>query len=94
MAEGAKRYAGAKSIKVKLTGELDLDIARVRAIRAARPDVWLGVDGNQGFVVDQLDRLVEALQEEQVSLLEQPLARGKESELYGYKSPVPIAGDL
>jgi len=93
MAAGAVRYAGAKSIKVKLTGELELDIARVRAIRSARPDVWLGVDGNQGFVIDQLDRLVASLQEEQVSLLEQPLARGHETELYGYKSPVPIAGD-
>jgi L-alanine-DL-glutamate epimerase-like enolase superfamily enzyme len=93
MAAGAKRYAGAKSIKVKLTGELDLDIARVKAIRAARPDVWLGVDGNQGFVVGQLDRLVEALEEQQVSLLEQPLARGRESDLYGYRSAVPIAGD-
>jgi L-alanine-DL-glutamate epimerase-like enolase superfamily enzyme len=93
MAEGAKRYVGAKSIKVKLTGELELDIARVEAIRAARPDVWLGVDGNQGFVVDQLDRLVAALEEQQVSLLEQPLARGRESDLDGYRSPVPIAGD-
>jgi L-alanine-DL-glutamate epimerase-like enolase superfamily enzyme len=93
MAEGAKRYAGALSIKVKLTGELELDIARVKAIRAARPDVWLGVDGNQGFVIDDLDELVAALQDQQVSLLEQPLARGKEADLYGYKSPVPIAGD-
>jgi L-alanine-DL-glutamate epimerase-like enolase superfamily enzyme len=93
MAEGAKRYADAKSIKVKLTGELDLDIARVRAIRAARPDVWLGVDGNQGFVIDQLDELVGVLEEQEVSLLEQPLARGREADLYGYRSPVPIAGD-
>ncbi len=93
MAAGAIGYAGAKSIKVKLTGELDLDIARVEAIRAARPDVWLGVDGNQGFVREDLDRLVEALQEQNVSLLEQPLARGKESDLYGYNSPIPIAGD-
>jgi L-alanine-DL-glutamate epimerase-like enolase superfamily enzyme len=65
----------------------------VKAIRAARPDVWLGVDGNQGFVIDDLDELVAALEDQQVSLLEQPLARGKESDLYGYKSPVPIAGD-
>jgi L-alanine-DL-glutamate epimerase-like enolase superfamily enzyme len=93
MAEGAKRYVDALSIKVKLTGELELDIARVKAIRAARPDVWLGVDGNQGFVIDDLDELVAALHDQQVSLLEQPLARGKESDLYGYKSPVPIAGD-
>jgi len=93
MAEGARRYAQAQSIKVKLTGELELDIARVRAIRAARPDVWLGVDGNQGFVAAQLDELVTALEKQQVSLLEQPLARGREADLYGYQSPVPIAGD-
>ena len=93
MAEGARRYADARSIKVKLTGELDLDIARVKAIRLARPDVWLGVDGNQGFVASQLDQLVAALAEQRVSLLEQPLARGRESDLYGYKSEIPIAGD-
>jgi L-alanine-DL-glutamate epimerase-like enolase superfamily enzyme len=93
MAEGAIAYRHAKSIKVKLTGELDLDIARVEAIRAARPDVWLGVDGNQGFKIEELDRLVAALQEQEVSLLEQPLARGRESDLDGFKSDVPIAGD-
>ena len=93
MADGARAYADAKSIKVKLTGELDLDIARVQAIRAARPDVWLGVDGNQGFAIDVLDRLVAALEEQDVSLLEQPLARGREADLDGYKSAIPIAGD-
>jgi len=93
MAEGAKGYAHARSIKVKLTGDLELDIARVRAIRAARPDVWLGVDGNQGFVIDELDQLVAVLVEQDVALLEQPLARGREADLEGYKSPVPIAGD-
>ena len=93
MAERARRYAQALSIKVKLTGELELDIARLRAIRAARPDVWLGVDGNQGFTIEQLDRLIAALVETNVALLEQPLARGREAELDGYASPVPIAGD-
>jgi len=93
MAEGARRYTQARSIKVKLTGDLDLDVERVRAIRAARPDVWLGVDGNQGFAVDQLDALVAALHQERVSLLEQPLARGREADLEGFKSPVPVAGD-
>ena len=93
MAEGARRYATARSIKVKLTGELELDIERVKEIRAARPDVWLGVDGNQGFIVDQLDELVAALEDQRVSLLEQPLARGRDADLDGYRSPVPIAGD-
>ena len=93
MAQGARDYADARSIKVKLTGDLDIDIARVQAIRAARPDVWLGVDGNQGFDISELDSLVSALHEANVSLLEQPLARGREADLQSYKSIVPIAGD-
>ena len=93
MAAKAVSYAGARSIKAKLTGELDLDLARVAAIRASRPDVWLGVDGNQGFLRAELDALAEAMAEHGVSLLEQPLARGAEAELGGFRSPVPIAGD-
>ena len=93
MAERAKRYADALSIKVKLTGELKLDIERLCAIREVRPDVWLGVDGNQGFTFDQLPELIEALEQSRVSLLEQPLARGREADLNGFKSPVPLAGD-
>jgi len=93
MAATALRYAQAQSIKVKLTGELALDLARVAAIRAARPDVWLGVDGNQGFVRGDLDALVEGLLPHRVSLLEQPLARGAEADLDGYRSAIPLAGD-
>ena len=93
MADGARRYADATAIKVKLTGEFDLDRARVAAIRAARPDVWLGVDANQGYSRGGLDGLIEVLAAERVSLLEQPLARGKEADLDGYRSPIPIAAD-
>ena len=93
MAQGARRYGQARAIKVKLTGERALDIARVEAIRQARPDVWLGVDGNQGFGPDDLDPLVAALHAQGVSLLEQPLPRGREAELDGYRSVVPLAGD-
>ena len=93
MAAVARRYAGARSIKMKLPGELDLDIARVAAVRGARPDIWLGVDGNQGFARGDLPALIEALVMHRVSLLEQPLARGRDAELEGLGSPVPIAGD-
>lgn len=93
MAVGARRYAEARSIKMKLTGELNLDIERVRAVRAARPDVWLGVDGNQGFAAKELRPLIEALVKADVSLLEQPLPRGCEAELDDVSSPIPIAGD-
>lgn len=93
MAEAAKAYAGARAIKVKLTGDLDLDVARVAAIRAALPDVWLGVDANQGFSVGELDALVVALVDQKVSLLEQPLARGREPDLAGFQSAIPLAAD-
>ena len=93
MAEGARKYAGAKAIKIKLTGALQLDIARVRAIREARADVWLGVDANQGFGKHDLPALVQAMGEQRVSLIEQPLPRGNEADLEGFQSPIPIAAD-
>jgi L-Ala-D/L-Glu epimerase len=93
MAEGASRYVHARAIKIKLTGDLELDIQRVGAIRGARPDVWLGVDANQGFTRSQLDPLVDALSTYRVSLLEQPIARGREADLDGYRCPIPIAAD-
>src|SRR5207253_11153170 len=93
MAEGARAYAGAQAIKVKLTGELELDGERVRLIREARPDVWLGVDANQGFAAADLDPLVELLVQYRVSLLEQPLARGREADHDGFRCPIPIAAD-
>ena len=93
MAEGARKYAGARAIKVKLTGSLELDVERVRAIREARPDVWLGVDANQGFGIRDLPALVHALVQQRVALLEQPVARGSEADLEGFNSEIPIAAD-
>ena len=93
MAAGARKYAQAQSLKLKLTGDLPLDIARVQAVRAARPEVWMSVDANQGYTIEKLDSLVSALQPENISLLEQPLKRGREGDLDGYKSKIPIAAD-
>jgi len=93
MAAGARRYAAARALKLKLTGDLELDAARVRAVRAVRPDVWLGVDANQAYGIDALPRLISVLVETRVELIEQPLARGREADLEGCDSPIPIAAD-
>lgn len=93
MAERARAYTHARAIKLKLTGEADLDIARLRAVRAARPEVWIGVDANQGYVPDTLSQLLPVLVDEGVSLLEQPCRRGYEAELDGVDRAVPIAAD-
>jgi len=62
-------------------------------VRQARPDIWLGVDANQGYAADQLDALAAVLVETRVSLLEQPVRRGEEAQLDGWRSPVPVAAD-
>ncbi len=80
-------------LKLKLTGDGALDAARVRAVRAVRPDAWIGVDANQGYSRATLAGLVEVLVETRVELLEQPLARGAEPDLDGAARPLPFAAD-
>jgi L-Ala-D/L-Glu epimerase len=93
MAAAARRFAQARALKLKLTGDLALDAARVRAVREARPGIWMGVDANQGYRIGQLASLLGCLVEAEVSLLEQPLERGCESDLDGFDSLIPIAAD-
>jgi L-Ala-D/L-Glu epimerase / N-acetyl-D-glutamate racemase len=93
MAAGARKFAQARALKLKLTGDLKDDIERVRAVRAARPEVWMGVDANQGYGIDSLGSLMGVLESANVSLLEQPLKRGREADLTGFKSKIPIAAD-
>jgi L-alanine-DL-glutamate epimerase-like enolase superfamily enzyme len=57
MAEGAKAYAAARAIKLKLTDD-GRSAERVLAVREARPDVWLMVDANQGFTRESFARLL------------------------------------
>lgn len=82
-----------RALKLKLDGDLDADTARVRAVRSARPDIWIGVDANQGYDAAQLDGLVAMLVDNRVALLEQPVRRGEEAQLDGWKSPIPVAAD-
>jgi L-alanine-DL-glutamate epimerase-like enolase superfamily enzyme len=91
MAASAKRYAPAPRLKLKLTGEDDAP--RLTAVRAARPDAWIGVDANQGFTRVSLEALMPVLQESNISLIEQPVKVGQEAELDGLNSPIPLAAD-
>ncbi|MGH8239743.1 MAG: enolase C-terminal domain-like protein, partial [Steroidobacteraceae bacterium] len=92
MALTAMSYTGAQAIKLKLTGT-PIDADRVRAVRAARPEAWLGVDANQGFTRASLADLMPVLIDARVGLIEQPFPIGRESDLDGLRSPIPIAAD-
>lgn len=92
MASRAIAFNGATALKLKLTGEPE-DADRVRAVREARPDVWLAVDANQGFTRPLLEQLLPTLVEMRVDLIEQPFAVGREADLDGFISSIPIAAD-
>ena len=93
MAAKAVEYAQAKQLKLKLTGDIPLDAERVRAVRRARPDAWIGVDANQGFTAETLTALLPGFVSAKVQLVEQPFARGREAELDGFRCPIPVAAD-
>jgi len=92
MAHNARMLSGARALKLKLLGD-ESDAARVRAVRAARTDVWLGVDANQGFTRASLERLLPVLMQARVELIEQPFPIGREQELAGLGTSIPIAAD-
>lgn len=92
MAARARAMTHARSIKLKLSGDGE-DAARVTAVRAARPDVWLAVDGNRGFTIDSINALVPDLEAAGVRLLEQPLAIGRETDMEGLDGAIPTAAD-
>ena len=91
MARAALAYDSARAIKLKLTA--DDPIGCVRAVRAARPDVWLGVDANQGLTRAKLQAILPNLVEADVELIEQPLPVGEDAALEGLDSPIAIAAD-
>jgi L-Ala-D/L-Glu epimerase len=92
MAADARAYTHAKAIKLKLTGQ-PADADRVRAVRDVLPDVWLGVDANQGFNRSSLEALMPVLVDARVDLIEQPFKIGEDAQLDGLNSPIPLAAD-
>lgn len=92
MAQRATEFSDARAIKLKLTGTA-ADAHVVRAVRKARPDVWLAVDANQGFTRASLGELLPALQEARVQLIEQPFPIDRDADMDGLDSPIPVAAD-
>ena len=91
MAEQAAAASIYPLLKVKLDGHQPLE--RMRAIRNARPDARIVVDANQGWTFQQLTALAPAFANLGIEMIEQPLPRGADSELDGFRSPVPLGAD-
>ncbi len=63
--------------------------------RCARRDPECGsaLTRIRGYGIDALEALVSTLVTSNVALLEQPLPRGRDSDLDGFKCPIPLAAD-
>lgn len=93
VARAAAAMSNAVALKLKLDGDVEMDKERVRAVRKLRPDVWIGVDANQGYTLQTLTEVMPTFVDAGVKLVEQPLPRGREAELEGFDSPIPLAAD-
>ena len=99
-AQRAKRMvdAGWKAIKVKVGRHEHprVDVERLRAVRAAiGPDVFLSVDANGGYTVEQAVWAAARLEKLEVALFEQPTRRGDHAAMAEVrrKSGIPIMAD-
>ena len=91
MARKAAAAAGQPSLKVKL--DADRPVEKIEAIRAARPDASIIIDVNQGWSFQQLVEVAPRLHDLGVTMIEQPLPRGSDRELEGYRAPLPLCAD-
>jgi L-alanine-DL-glutamate epimerase-like enolase superfamily enzyme len=90
-AQRAREAAGHRLLKLKVNA--DAPLAHVQAVRQARPDARLVVDANQAWTLQALQALAPHLAELDVHMIEQPLPRGQDAGLDGWRSPVPLCAD-
>lgn len=91
MGEAAAAAAARPLLKIKLTGEGDLE--RVAAVRKAAPTSRLVVDANEAWDIAAYAKFAPALAELGVDLIEQPLHADRDRELAKVAHPVPVCAD-
>ncbi|WP_342318968.1 o-succinylbenzoate synthase [Corynebacterium mayonis] len=92
--EVLERYPGVGTFKIKVAEKgqsLDDDLARVAAVRRARPDATLRVDANRGWSVGEAVQAAAALGE--LEYIEQPCATVAELAEVRRRIATPIAAD-
>ena len=91
MAANARAAAHLPLLKLKLGGAGDA--ARLRAVRAARPNARLIADANEAWSVDMLAELLAVAAETGVEVVEQPLPAGADAALEYHPRGVAICAD-
>lgn len=91
MAAKAAAATDAPILKIKLSDHKPYE--KLAAIRSARPDAVLVVDANQGWSFEQLQEVLPKCVGLDLAMIEQPLARGGDEQLEGFRSPITLAAD-
>jgi L-alanine-DL-glutamate epimerase-like enolase superfamily enzyme len=87
----ARQLAHAPMLKIKVDGQRHLDC--IRAAHEEAPHARLVVDANQSWTRRLLEELMPSLQALGVEFIEQPVRRGRDAELDGLDSPIPLVAD-
>lgn len=91
MGRAAAAHAALPLLKLKVTGEGDLE--RIRAVHENAPQARLIVDANEGWRPENVERMIAACAGARVELIEQPLPAAEDGALRGIDSPVPLCAD-
>ena len=88
-------YPGAKVVKIKVGGDLELDIARIKNALAINPNYLIRLDVNGGWSVKEAEsavaRIIDEVGIDSIQYIEQPVATLEE--LRQLKLPIPVVGD-
>jgi L-Ala-D/L-Glu epimerase / N-acetyl-D-glutamate racemase len=92
MAENAAAAAELSFLKLKLNGD-DADLARVERVHSTAPKARLLIDANESWSPRHYRKIVPALKELGVELIEQPFPADADDVLQTLDHPIPICAD-
>ncbi|PMK67068.1 hypothetical protein BCT93_22770 [Vibrio lentus] len=78
---------------IKIKAGCDVDKERIIAIRENAPNSTLVVDPNGGWTLSYLKHAIKTLEDANVSMLEQPLPKGRDAELMEIDTDMKIYAD-
>ncbi|MCM5704276.1 N-acetyl-D-Glu racemase DgcA [Larsenimonas salina] len=93
MHDKAVRHAHRPLLKLKLGGEGDEDIARLRAVRAGAPNARIIIDANEGWRVEDYRLLAPVMVALGVEMVEQPLPVDQDAALETLTRDLPVCAD-
>jgi len=88
--------SGYKTLKVKLLGDIESDIDRIKKIQGSiDQDIKLRLDANQSYDIERVKRLFKEINLESIELLEQPFERDAWQSVRSLSQwgPVPVMLD-